>query len=105
MKAVHTVRSVVDYYVSQNTTVIICALNLSKAFDKINHHGLFIKLMERHVPTNPLAVIEEWFVCHKWGKAFFRVFTRDSIYAIAHICHGNSVCPYVCHTGGSVKSV
>jgi len=33
------------------------------------------------------------------------VFTRDSIYAIARICHGNSVCPSVCHTGGSVKSV
>jgi len=46
MKAVYTVRSVVDYYVSQNTTVNICALDLSKAFDKMNHQGLFIKLME-----------------------------------------------------------
>jgi len=25
-----------------------------------------------------------------------RFFTRDSIYAIAHICYGNSVCPTVC---------
>jgi len=37
------------------------------------------------------------------------VFMRDSIYAIARICHGNSVspsvCPSVCHTGGSVKSI
>jgi len=24
------------------------------------------------------------------------IFTRDSIYAIARICHGNSVCPSVC---------
>ena len=32
------------------------------------------------------------------------VFTRDSLYAIARICHGNSVCPSVCHTGGSVKN-
>jgi len=36
------------------------------------------------------------------------VFTRDSIYAIARICYGNSVClsvcPSVCHTGGSVKN-
>jgi len=39
------------------------------------------------------------------------IFTRDSIYAIARICHGNSVrlsvrvsvCLSVCHTGGSVK--
>ena len=36
------------------------------------------------------------------------IFTRASIYAIARICHGNSVCPSVClsvcHTGGSVKN-
>jgi len=32
------------------------------------------------------------------------VFTRDSIYAIARICYGNSVCLSVCHTGGSVKN-
>jgi len=32
------------------------------------------------------------------------VFMRGSIYAIAHICHGNSVCLSVCHTGGSVKN-
>jgi len=39
------------------------------------------------------------------------VFTRDSV-AIARICYGNSVCPFVClsvrpsvcHTGGSVKN-
>ena len=43
------------------------------------------------------------------GTRFFViVFTRDSIYAISRICHGNSVCLSVClsvcHTGGSVKN-
>jgi len=44
----------------------------------MNHHGLFIKLMEKHVPTNLLAVIEKWFAfgltCLKWGNVFSRVF-------------------------------
>jgi len=32
------------------------------------------------------------------------VFARDSIYTIARICYRRpSVCPSVCHTGGSVK--
>jgi len=31
------------------------------------------------------------------------IFTRDSV-AIARICHGNSVCLSVCHTGGSAKN-
>ena len=42
--AVFTLRNVVSYYVSCNSTVNICALDLSKAFDKMNHHALFIKL-------------------------------------------------------------
>jgi len=49
----------------------------------------------------------------RWPQSPIRtIFTRDSIYAIARICHGNSlclsiclsVCPSVCHTGGSVKN-
>jgi len=31
------------------------------------------------------------------------VFTRDSIYAIARICHGNSVCPSVCPSHGWIS--
>ena len=45
--AVYVLRSVVDYYASFGITVNICAQNLSKAFDKINHDGLFIKLIYR----------------------------------------------------------
>ena len=41
----HTVRCVVDHYVNSGTTVNLCALDLSKAFDRLNHHGLYIKLM------------------------------------------------------------
>ena len=33
-------------------------------------------------------------VCH--DPSINTVFTRDSIYAIARICHGNSVCLSVC---------
>jgi len=70
--AVHVLRSVVDYYVSFGSTVNICALDLSKAFDKMNHCGLFIKLMERHIPVYLLSLLEHWFsigvTCVKWGS-------------------------------------
>ena len=45
--AIHTVRKVVDYYVNGGSTVNVCLLDLSKAFDKMNHSALFIKLMDR----------------------------------------------------------
>jgi len=69
-------RSTVDYYVSFGTTVNICALDLSKAFDKMNHHGLFIKVMDRIIPVNLLSLLENWFssgaTCVKWGSVVSR---------------------------------
>jgi len=37
--------------------VNIRALDLSEAFDKTNHHGLFIKLMDRNILVNLLLLI------------------------------------------------
>ena len=45
------------------------------------------------------STINTWFAARK------SIFTRDSIYAIARIYHGNSVCPSVCHTGDQSKTV
>ena len=59
--AIYTVRSVVDHYVSNGSTVNLCALDVSKAFDKMNHHGMFIKLMNRRVPVSLLSMLENWF--------------------------------------------
>ena len=44
--AVHAFRCVTDYYNSSGSTVNICALDLSKAFDKMTHHGLFIQVAQ-----------------------------------------------------------
>ena len=32
-----------------------------KAFDKMNHYALFIKLMNRSIPIQALSVLENWF--------------------------------------------
>ena len=70
--AIYCVRNVVDSFVSNQSTVNICALDLSKAFDRVNHFALFIKLMERQVPISLLNIFETWFgasiTCVKWGK-------------------------------------
>ena len=37
----------------------------------MSHYGLFVKLMERHIPVNLLKILEMWFqTCVKWGKMF-----------------------------------
>ena len=68
--AIYMLRCITDYYVSAGSTVNICAIDVSKAFDKMNHYGLFIKLMQRCIPVNLLVLFEHWFsigmTCVKW---------------------------------------
>ena len=59
--AIYSMKRVVDYYVKFVSTVNLCALDISKAFDKMNRYGLFIKLMKKSVPINLLRVLEVWF--------------------------------------------
>ena len=47
--AIFTVRSIVDRFVKNCSTINLCALDLSKAYDKVNHHALLIKLMKRQL--------------------------------------------------------
>jgi len=61
--AIYTCRNIVDRFVQNGSTVNICAIDLSKAFDKVNHHALFIKLMEKHVPVIILDLLENLLSC------------------------------------------
>ena len=62
---------------------LMCALDLSKAFDRMNHFALFIKLINRNTPVNLLAVIEKWFAisvtCVKWSNRmpFFLIWCQE----------------------------
>jgi hypothetical protein len=72
--AIYSVKCVVNHYTRCGSTVTLCALDLKKAFDKMNHNGLYIKLMDRHIPNNLLAVLEYWYdlctTCVRWGNVF-----------------------------------
>ena len=46
--AIFTVKSLCDY---RGSTVNVCCLDMSKAFDKVNHYSLFCKLMNRKTPV------------------------------------------------------
>ena len=62
-------RKFIDRHVVAGSTVNLCAVDLSKAFDKVNHHAMFIKLMERHVPIHLLELLENLFSgCYSYVK-------------------------------------
>jgi hypothetical protein len=70
--AIYSVRNVIDRFVNNGSTVNLCALDMSKAFDRMSHQGLYIKLMNRMIPTDLLATIEYWFsicsTCVRWAN-------------------------------------
>ena len=61
----------------------LCAVDISEAFDRMNHNDLFLKLMDRLLPVNVLTTLENWFgkfyACVKWGSITPCMFqlTRD----------------------------
>jgi len=69
--AIYSVRNVIEHFVSNGSTVNMCALDLSKAFDRMNHYALFIKLMKRNIPNIILMILEKWFsvyiTCVRWN--------------------------------------
>ena len=72
------VRGIVDNYVSKGNTASLCAIDISKAFDSVNHFGLLLKLMKRLIPVQLLHLLENWllnsYFCVKWADSFSQFF-------------------------------
>ena len=77
---IYSVRNVIYHFISGGSTVNVCSIDLSKAFDKMSHCALYMKLINRNIPLNLLKIIESWFntslTCVRWGRhssAFFKL--------------------------------
>jgi len=67
---VYSVRNVIEHFIAGGSTVNICTIDLSKAFDRTNHFAMYIRMMERKIPIELLSIFEQWFqmsaTCVKW---------------------------------------
>jgi len=58
---IYCVKQIVDYFSRAGSTVNICTIDISKAFDKVNYYILFSKLLKRHVPKNIVHTLVDWY--------------------------------------------
>ena len=58
----HNLKESVNYYYVNNGSSVYCSfLDASKAFDRLVHSGLYLKLMERNVPKMLLDIVVTWY--------------------------------------------
>lgn len=77
-----TLRTVMEYFTSRGSTVFAAALDLSKAFDSVNHGKLIKSLVEVGVPGWIVNVTVNWYsklyVAVRWNDALSQFFQVKS---------------------------
>ena len=80
--AIFTLRSCVDYFTSRGSNVFTAFLDCSKGFDKVNHSGMFLKLIQRKIPLCILNLLIYWYSnltsIAKWNSAVSDAFSVPS---------------------------
>ena len=65
--ALFTLKTVINHYVANSATVNICALDISKTFDRVDHFALLQLLMDKNMSKMFIGVLLDWllksFVC------------------------------------------
>ena len=82
MCKINYIKEILDLYNGHNTTIFTCFIDLSKAFDRVNHEKLFQKLQNRGVPTFLIRILVFWYakqtMCVRWGNCVSAHFTVNN---------------------------
>jgi len=78
-QVIYTLQSVVQHYSRSGSTVTVCALDISKAYDRDDQYALQNLLMVRNVPKCLINIMLNWFEMScayvRWGNAISFVFS------------------------------
>ena len=90
--AIYAVRKTIDFFVESGSTANVAAIDLKKAFDKMNKYALFIKLLQRNCPITFIILLDCWFskvfASVKWGSCMSSIVRLTS-----SICQGGVLPP------------
>ena len=76
--AIFTLRMLVKHLCSSGSTLTLCALDISKAFDRVDVYGLLNALMTRHFPKTFICIMFSWLQkcvgTVRWGNCLSMIF-------------------------------
>ena len=77
--ALYVLRSTVEYFVKNGSTVNVALLDISKAFDNVHHIQLFKKLLELGLPPGIVELLAVWYdgsyACVRWHMCMSACFS------------------------------
>ena len=92
--AIYSASCVVNSFIENRSTVNLAALDIRKAFDKMSHYCLFIKLIKQMLPNDVLFTLEFWFLncstCIRWGSVH-----SNFIFLKCGVRQGGVLSPYL----------
>ena len=80
---IYALKELVSRYNRQSTSVFLCFIDASKAFDRVNHEKLFMKLLNRGVPKYIVRILSYWYT-----HQTFQVKWDSAISAPFHVTNG-----------------
>ena len=97
--ALYCLKQTINYYVNNGSRVFCSFLDASKAFDRLVHAGLFLKLMKRGIPKIFLDILIMWYGnlrCRvRWDNAFSEWFEMPAGVRQGGILSPDLYCIYV----------
>ena len=92
--AIYSLRECIDYFTSRGSNVFAAFLDCSKGFDKVNHHGMFIKLMKRGIPLCFMNLLIYWYSnltsLVKWNGIY-----SDTFHVYSGVRQGGVLSPHL----------
>ena len=59
--ALFTFKNVTKYFIKKGSKVYCAFLDSSKAFDKVLHNGLFVKLLKKGMSVRFVRILQKWY--------------------------------------------